>query len=177
MKAVITGTAGGTVKPDIKINWIQPSAAVVFDTKPTAVDETTVVYDVVKDAAKVPAEVFDNIAPLASEASVDLCKEKWTYSNTSVSCVLIEGNLTRKFKTVDPHNAAGATKQDLDLDYTTYKIHVMFGDISNADLMYGFKEESINYDYFNEDSLAGAISSISQLSLATVSAVALLLSW
>jgi len=176
MVAVITGSAGGA-KPDMKINWKPNSISVVYDTKPSAKDETTVIQDVVKDAAAVPAEVFDNVTPITSEASADLCKEKWTYSDTSVSCVLIEGNLTRKFTTVDPFNAVGATKQDLDLDYTTYKIHVMFGEIAVADNMFSFDELSVNYDYFNEDALSGAFSSVSQLTLASVSALALLLSW
>ena len=178
MKAKITVDTAG--KPDIKVNWVMPSASVFYDTKPSKVDETTPIYDVVLDAAAVPAEVFDNVAPLASESTADLCKEKWTYSDTSVACVLIEGNLTRKFVTPDPHNdtsKSNAVKQDLDLDYVVYKIHTMFGDITDASLVFGFTEESVNFDYFNEDALAGAMSSIGQLSIATMASLALLFSW
>ena len=54
----------------------------------------------------------------------------------------------------------------------------MFGaDINNAEQMFTFTHETVNYDYFNEDSLTGAISSISALSLATIAALAVLFSW
>ena len=119
MTATITDAAASN-SPDITIGW-KTGTGVVYDTKPTAADEKPPVIDV--ELASVADGVFDNIAPLTAELSTDLCKEKWTYSDTSVSCVLIEGNLLRKFITPDPHNTAsntGATKQDLDLDYTTY---------------------------------------------------------
>lgn len=102
---------------------------------------------------------FDNITPLSTELNTDLCVEKWTFSDTSVSCVLVKGTLTRKFKTTDPWNVAGkpaASKQDLDLDYVIYSVSTMFGDVATGTPLYQFTAANVNYDTFNEIS-TGAI--------------------
>lgn len=67
-------------------------------------------------------KVFDNYDIEPTQVGTDLCKEKWKFTTTSEGCVLLNGKLTRKFKTADPYNIVGAeaTKQDLDLDYVSY---------------------------------------------------------
>ena len=115
---------------------------------------------------------YENITPLAAEVGTNLCKEIWIYSNSAHGCVKLSGTLTRLFKTTDPKNAAGsaaADKQDLDLDYLTYKTGAVFGE---GTTFYTFTQMDVNYDTFNAVQL-GAFNSL--YSIASVSAIALAL--
>ena len=87
--AVFKASIGADLeKPDLKIEWVAPSAAVIYDTKPSAIDQrTAIVYDVT-DATNAGMS-FDNIAPLASELGTNLCKEVWKFSEYSHGCVLL----------------------------------------------------------------------------------------
>ena len=88
---------------------------------------------------------------------------------------MLQGTIVRKFVTVDPRNAATeaiANKQDLDLDYLTYTTGVVFGDLATTTLIYKFTNLAVNYDTFNAVDL-GAFDSISTLSVASISAIAL----
>ena len=87
--AQFTASIGADMKtPQLKIEWVPPTASVIYDTKPTAVNQKSVIVYDVTDASNA-AMVFDNIKPLDSEVGTNLCKEVWKFSEYSQGCVLL----------------------------------------------------------------------------------------
>lgn len=67
-----------------------------------------------------------------------ICSELWKLTATSIACVEMQGDLSRKFDT-------GDITGDFILDYTTYKMHAKFGNIADTDTAFKFNEIDVNF--------------------------------
>ena len=163
-----TGSNDGVTMPSVFVEWMRstdgtsPGTAHMYDLKPSSATDETV--DTVTDnwtTLATEAKHLDGSDPVDGTKS-NLCKEQWTFSNTSVACVKVTGTASRDMtvSAVTSSNPTADTTEDFDIDFVDHQISTQFGKDAktmSSDTLIQFAAIKVSFSTFLESETAGGM--------------------